>query len=266
MAKGSTYMRGLCIALNVLLMIFGVILLLFAIVANSITTAPVEGWLKGVLPSVGFGLVTIVLSILGIYGAYKNEVLPLILYSVFMIIVLTALMVLTLLATFFQPQVVIQIEKMLNQIYLPTETDEEFLRELNKLQQEAQCCGLNNHRDWHNKTPSSCFCPLNYLNRETECVKDQKYIANLANRDRVSEPPFLDEYVYKTGCGPVMIENMKILLRILLGMLYSLATIKIAAVIVALLLWHKIHSLSSGSGFSKDGNRTKYELRPDQMS
>ncbi|KAL7882977.1 hypothetical protein SRHO_G00006350 [Serrasalmus rhombeus] len=269
MAKGSTYMRGLCIVLNVLLAIFGVILLLFGIVANSVKTASLEEWTQGVILSVGFGLATILLSILGMYGAYKEQVLPLLLYSVFMAIEFTVLIVLAIIATLAQPQLKREIEQSFSRMTSLYYTDQVFQREINKLQQKAQCCGLNDYTDWENEVPHSCFCPPAYQDREDKCISVPKYHNTEWIRNAHSEPasPEDREYsVYKMSCGPILTEYVKNCLRILLGILFTLATIEVAAVIAVLLLWYKIHTRTPGTDFSRDNNsRTKYELQPDKM-
>ncbi|XP_036433071.1 tetraspanin-6-like isoform X2 [Colossoma macropomum] len=247
MAKGSTYTRGLCIVLNILLAIFGVILLLFGIVANSVKAAPLEGWTQGVFLSVGFGLATILLSILGVYGAYKEQVLPLLLYSVFMAIEFTVLMVLAIIATLAQPQLKREIEQSFGRMASLYNTDAVFQREINKLQQKAQCCGLDDYTDWKDEIPHSCFCPPDYPGREDKCVSVPKFHNN-------------------ESCGPILTEYAKNCLRILLGILFTLATIEVAGVIAVLLLWYKIHTRCPGTDFSRDNDsRTKYELQPDKM-
>ncbi|KAI4882992.1 hypothetical protein NFI96_015803 [Prochilodus magdalenae] len=283
MAKGSTYMRGLCIVLNVLLaksflstfclQIFGVILLLFGIVANSIKGAPLEaskiplfGWTYGVFLSVGFGLATILLSILGLYGAYKVQVLPLLLYSVFMAIKLIVLTVLAIIATLKQPQVESEIQLSFGRMTTDLSTDPVLWRELNKLQHRAQCCGLNNYTDWNDHIPHSCLCPPNY----PDCVRVSKTkvqnIEGIRNSNsETASPEEMDFYVYRMICGPILMEFVRNCFRILLGIIFTLATIEVAAVIVALLLWYKIHTQSQGTDFSQDTSRTKYELQPDKM-
>ncbi|XP_022527243.1 CD63 antigen [Astyanax mexicanus] len=265
MAKGSTYMRGLCIILNFLLMIFGVILLLFGIVVNSVKAAPVQDWTpQVVLLSVGFGLATFLLSVLGVYGAYREQVLPLLLYSVFMAIKFTVLMVLAIIATLAQPQMEKMIEQSFRRMTSLYNVDEVFQRELNKLQKEAQCCGLNHYTDWKNETPPSCRCSLVNSEREEKCV-----IATAPNfewiRNPHSEPPSEQYYVYTKKCGPILIEYAKNGWRILLGILFTLATIEVAAVVAALLLWYKLHTRSPGTSLSEDNNsRMKYELQPEK--
>ncbi|XP_072528870.1 tetraspanin-6-like [Salminus brasiliensis] len=269
MAKGSTYMRGLCIVLNILLTIFGVILLLFGIVANSVKATPVEDWTpQVVLLSVGFGLATILLSVLGVYGAYREQVLPLLLYSVFMAIEFTVLLVLAIIATLAQPQMEKTIEESFNKMTSLYKLDEVFQRELNKLQKEAECCGLNNYADWKEKIPPSCLCTLADPEREAKCVIAKTTIPNpewIRNPHSEPPPPSSENYVYAKKCGPVLIEYAKNGWRILLGILFTLSTIEVAAVVTALLLWYRIHTRSPGSGLSEDNSRTKYELQPDKM-
>ncbi|XP_046729954.1 CD63 antigen-like isoform X2 [Silurus meridionalis] len=184
MAKGSAFMRRLCIVLNLLLGFLGLVLLLVGIVASTFKIEPlISGyyWQDGtqsVLFSIGFGLATILISILGVYGAYHEHILALLLYSIFMIIEFVALLALTIIAIIAQPQVEKRIEESFGNMTSLYNTDEVFHRELNKLQQEAECCGLLYYTDWRNHIPSSCDCPPDYPEKDARCTKVSGNVQN----------------------------------------------------------------------------------------
>ncbi|KAG7321575.1 hypothetical protein KOW79_014433 [Hemibagrus wyckioides] len=279
MAKGSAFMRRLCIVLNILLGFLGVVLLLVGIVASTFKIEPLTSgyyWQYGtqsVLFSIGFGLATILLSILGVYGAYQEHVLALLLYSIFMSIEFIALLALTIIAILAQPQVEKKIEDSFGNMTSLYNTDEVFHRELNKLQQEAECCGLLYYTDWKDQIPPSCDCPQNYSDKEARCVKVnvnvQNYRSSELNKKAESDLMTAQtpmRYVHKMHCGPILMRHLKNALRIMLGIVFTLATVMLAAVIVALLLWNKINMRSSVAGISNDDDRTKYELQPHKMA
>ncbi|XP_060743667.1 CD63 antigen-like [Tachysurus vachellii] len=277
MAKGSAFMRRLCIVLNILLGFLGVVLLLVGIVASSFKIEPlISGYYwqdetQSVLFSIGFGLATILLSILGVYGAYQEHVLALLLYTIFMTIEFITLLALTIVAILTQPQVEKKIEDSFGNMTSLYNTDEVFHRELNKLQQEAKCCGLIDYTDWKYQIPSSCECPQNYSDKEARCVNVnvQNYRSSELNKKaeddrKTAQSPL--RYVYKTNCGLILMRHVKNALRIMLGIVFTLATVMLAAVIVALLLWNKINKRSSIAGISNDEDRTKYELQPHKKA
>ncbi|XP_053506715.1 CD63 antigen-like [Ictalurus furcatus] len=277
MAKGSGFMRRLCIVLNILLGFLGVVLLLVGIVASTFKIDPlISGYYwqdatQSVLFSIGFGLATILLSILGVYGAYQDNVLALLLYSIFMIIEFIALLALTIIAILAQPQVEKKIEESFGNTTSLYYADDVFRHELDKLQQEAECCGLLYYTEWRDQIPSSCDCPQNYS--ESRCAKVivnmQNYRSNEVNKKAGTDPMTVQSslrYVYKTNCGPILTRHVKNALRILFGIVFTLATIMLAALIVALLLWHKINTRLSVTGISHDDDRMKYELQPHKMA
>ncbi|KAF7694160.1 23 kDa integral membrane protein-like isoform X1 [Silurus meridionalis] len=279
MAKGSAFMRRLCIVLNLLLGFLGLVLLLVGIVASTFKIEPlISGyyWQDGtqsVLFSIGFGLATILISILGVYGAYHEHILALLLYSIFMIIEFVALLALTIIAIIAQPQVEKRIEESFGNMTSLYNTDEVFHRELNKLQQEAECCGLLYYTDWRNHIPSSCDCPPDYPEKDARCTKVSGNVQNYRSSEvkkKTGAEAVTDQspmrYVYKAHCGQFLIKHVKNALRILFGIVFTLATIMLAAVIVAVLLWHKINSRLSITGISHDDDRTKYELQPHKMA
>ncbi|KAF4079474.1 hypothetical protein AMELA_G00178450 [Ameiurus melas] len=277
MAKGSGFMRRLCIVLNILLGFLGVVLLLVGIVASTFKIDPlISGYYwqdatQSVLFSVGFGLATILLSILGVYGAYQDNVLALLLYSIFMTIEFIALLALTIISILAQPQVEKKIEESFGNTTSLYYTDEVFRQELDKLQREAKCCGLLYYNEWRDQIPSSCDCPQNYS--EAGCAKVisnmQNYRSSEVNKKAGTDPMTAQSplrYVYKTNCGPILTRHVKNALRILFGIVFTLATIMVAALIVALLLWHKINTRLSITGISHNDDRMKYELQPHKMA
>ncbi|KAI5617332.1 hypothetical protein C0J50_23113 [Silurus asotus] len=254
MAKGSAFMRRLCIVLNLLLGFLGLVLFLVGIVASTFKIEPlISGyyWQDGtqsVLFSIGFGLATILISILGVYGAYHEHILALLLVEK-------------------------RIEESFGNMTSLYNTDEVFHRELNKLQQEAECCGLLYYTDWRNQIPSSCDCPPDYPDKDARCTRVSGNVQNYRSSEVKKNPgaeAVTDQspmrYVYKAHCGQFLIKHVKNALRILFGIVFTLATIMLAAIIVAVLLWHKINSRLSITGVSHDDDRTKYELQPHKMA
>ncbi|TSK49622.1 Tetraspanin-8 [Bagarius yarrelli] len=245
MAKGSAFMRRLCVVLNVLLGFLGVVLLLVGIVTSTFKIEPlISGfyWQDGtqsVLFSIGFALATILLSVLGVYAAYQEHVLALLLVEK-------------------------KIEDSFGNMTSLYYTDEVFHRELDILQQESECCALLHYTDWKGQIPSSCDCPQNYSDREARCVKVNVNMQSYRSSQLTSQSP--SRYVYRTNCGPILMRHVKNALRIVLGIVFTLATVMLAAVIVALLLWNKINTRSAVTGVSSDDDRMKYELQPHKMA
>ncbi|KAG7320140.1 hypothetical protein KOW79_015993 [Hemibagrus wyckioides] len=259
MAKGSAFMRRLCIVLNILLVFLGMGLLLVGIVISTFKTKPLIGgyyWQDGtysVFFSIGFGLATILLSIIGIYGAYQEHVLVLFLYSIFMTLEFIALLTLTVISMLTEPQMERTAEESFKNMTTFYNTDKDFRDELNKLQQESECCGLIFHGDFKDKIPPSCDCPQNYMDKEARCTKIENKNDNSTLR-----------YIYEATCNLILMKRVKNTLRIMYGTDFTLATIMLATVIVAFLMWQKINELSSRSGISH--KRTKYELQPRKMT
>ncbi|XP_076861587.1 uncharacterized protein LOC143514377 isoform X2 [Brachyhypopomus gauderio] len=262
MAKGSTFTRGLCIVLNILLGIFGVVLLLFG-VANSVKV--VEDGFVSVILSVGFGLATVLLSMLGVYGAYREQVLALLVYSVLMAIECIVLIVLAIIVTLTQTQKE-AIERDLDKMIPLSQANASSKQRMEKVQLENRCCGLKDFLDWREQVPPSCLCPPDDQTRQLMCIHTNRTTQNNHLHTGPTTSPHTDLYVYEKTCGPIIIKQRMNTLKILLGIFFTLATITAAAVIVALLLCYKIHAQSAITGISKDSDsRRKYELRPDEM-
>ncbi|KAM6986372.1 23 kDa integral membrane protein-like [Aplochiton taeniatus] len=160
MANCRTYMRGLCISFNVLLLMFGVLMIVVGFTSSIKHPTELEYWTNthGVYLLKIFGPITVFLSVLGAYAAVTDRKPVLILYAVLMSIMFIALI--TIAAPLIGVQS--QLDQALKELFksaVPLHTAEpQFQTELKKLQTTDACCGLQNYTDWGEQVPASCLC------------------------------------------------------------------------------------------------------------
>ncbi|XP_028811001.1 CD63 antigen-like [Denticeps clupeoides] len=268
MAKGSNFLRGLCIAFNVLLVAFGIMLFLFGIIANSVKIQIEALESVATSPGVAFttvvGILTIVLAILGAYSAYREMTLPLLLYAVLMSIELIVVLVIAITIAIGQPQVEPDMQRKFQELKPLHSTDSDLQQALSDLQESEKCCGLISYTDWETQIPPSCFCSPDYEDQALKCVS-LEYPAEpfLGNNRAVAVEP--KGHVLNLSCGQNYLEYLIFKMQMKEGMLFTSATIMVAAIVASLFLWHKLHKRPPASVMlQNDSNRVKYELRPQE--
>lgn len=175
--------------------------------------------------SAGIGIITALLSLLGLFGAIRKSKSALGMYAAiifFMISILAILVVLTL--TMKSNGVIYRdVDKSIVNttvtMYSHVDMNNVKTRVIDRLQQELSCCGINSPNDWKEyslrKIPKSCC-------------------SNLVDTDLTFKPPFkyCEQSDFKVGCWRAMtdyfhsnLSTVRVILYVLIGfgLLCSLA-------------------------------------------
>ncbi|XP_068611432.1 tetraspanin-8-like [Brachionichthys hirsutus] len=106
-----------------------------------------------------FSILTLLLVVIGLYGAWKEKQWALILFGVGMIFSIVSMIVSELQGRTLEPNVAGELKKhYLNMLPLAT-ASETFLDELNESQMIWHCCGVDmGYPDWGYDIPESCVC------------------------------------------------------------------------------------------------------------
>lgn len=114
----------------------------------------------------GVGIIILLLSLLGLFGALKKSKSALIMYAAIIFFMISLLAILVLLTLTMKTQGVIyrDVEKSIVNatiaIHDHTETNDIKTNFLDQIQRKLQCCGINSPNDWkeygHKKIPKSC--------------------------------------------------------------------------------------------------------------
>ncbi|KAM4615577.1 23 kDa integral membrane protein-like [Polymixia lowei] len=276
MAKCRSYMRGLSISFNVLLLVFGVVMMgvgFFSGYSNS-QPAELDQWTSshGLLVLRVFGPVTVVLSVLGICAA-TTDIKPLLLvYSVLMFVEFIALMVVASPLVQVQAQIDSVLEEMFLNVTPLYRAEPQFQAELNKLQASDSCCGLKSYADWEEDLPASCHCspapslptsPWSRYPQPGNSSSDGPCVwAGGDLKPRSSLRPE-EVWVHSKPCGPILKRHLIFLLKVSIGVISAFATVMMAAMALSLVLGLEEYWRTPPVETTVDDfNRVKYQPKP----
>ncbi|KAK6292352.1 hypothetical protein J4Q44_G00369360 [Coregonus suidteri] len=272
MGNGRTYVRGLCITFNVLLLVSGVFL--FVVGVSYSFQHPPEFDHRSTLHEMYvlnvFGPITVLFSILGGYAAYKDKRILLILYAVFMTCEFIAIVIITVPMVRAQPKMEEILDRRFHSVTPLHDTEPQFQRELNKLQASDQCCGLRGHSDWGCHIPLSCYCPLpppdDSVDGGCETVNPglQNTMPDCQNNNthgQTTTSVSQERWVYSKPCGPILKRHMILLIQIMIGFISTFTTTMIAAIVMSLVLL-ALQLRSTEPPLNNSLDRVKYQLSP----
>ncbi|XP_010890350.2 23 kDa integral membrane protein-like isoform X2 [Esox lucius] len=226
MGSCRTYMRVLCITLNVLLLAFGVFL--FVVGIKYSFQHPPEFDQQSTLHEMYvlnvFGPITMLFSVLGVYAAYRDKRIQLILYAAFMTCEFIAIIIVAVPMVTAQPKMEEILDRRFESVPPLYSSEPQVQMELNKLQASDQCCGLRGHSDWGCHIPVTCYCPqLSAVDGLCETVNSNCQLNNAKgqNTTRLSQ----ELWVYRKPCGPILKRHMNFLIQIMIGFISTFATV-----------------------------------------
>ncbi|CAL8279497.1 unnamed protein product [Gadus morhua 'NCC'] len=153
MANCRTYMRGLVISFNLLLLLFGILMIVVGFSSGygnkHLILIQLDEYssTQSLLVLRGFGPVTVVIAILGLSASATRTRTLLLVYSALVFVVFLALMIVS--APLIQVQT--QIERGMEELFLNVtplyRAEAELQRPLEELQLTDSCCGLKRASD-----------------------------------------------------------------------------------------------------------------------
>ncbi|XP_037551531.1 23 kDa integral membrane protein-like [Nematolebias whitei] len=273
MARCWSFLRGLSICVTVLLLVSGVVMIGvgFSSIDGNVPVAELFDQLSisdGLQVLQVFGPITVVLSVLGICAAASNYKPLLLLFSALIFVDFVALMVVA------SPLVRVQtqMDSAVDDVFLnvtPLHRLEPYIQtELDKLQTSDSCCGLRSFEDWENQLPVSCWCKLP--------VSDPVLSSQIRNSSadgscvvvggdlHLPEPQTSDQlWVHSKPCGSILKSYLSFPIKLRIGIISTLATITITAMLLCLALGLEEHWTSPPVETTVDDfNRVKYQPKP----
>lgn len=177
-----------------------------------------------------FGLLTAGISILGVYGAFREKEWALTTFSILvftgMFICLTgAFGILTK-----RPMISRRLEDFLK--------SDVMSKHLQQLQEEykLECCGTENgYQDWSSKVPESCVCPESYHNTP-KCEMVAQYESQYWPYEK--RPSYTQ--VFREPCLPLLMRAVNALMDATVGVQFGLAIVGLIGAVMASLINRQI--------------------------
>ncbi|XP_040030549.2 uncharacterized protein LOC120817932 [Gasterosteus aculeatus] len=246
MARCRSYLRGLAICVTVLLLVSGVVMIGvgFSSIEGNTPVAELFEQLStsgGLMVLKVFGLVTVVLSVLGVCATSLHHKPLLLLFSGLIFVEFVALMVVA------SPlvQVQAQMDGAVDEVFLnvtPLHRADRYIQsELSKLQASDSCCGLRSFEDWENQLPVSCFCKPAVSNWQPSSQSGNVSSGGscvLVGSDLYPPTSQVSDrlWVHSEPCGPILKSYLSFPIKLRIGIISAFTTIAMAAVALCLAL------------------------------
>ncbi|KAK9525641.1 hypothetical protein VZT92_016327 [Zoarces viviparus] len=218
MGKVNVCLKRSYIAVTTLITILSALLLAATLLFHGLlhNHEEIETILPGLFSMYGISIITLILAIIGVYGACKEKKWALILFVVGMILGSLFLIASDIIGLAERPQEAEQLKRHYLQMLPLNNASETTIEGLKEIQSEFQCCGLDQgYMDWGDNIPQSCLCSPEATN---PCVEAPR-------TSSLSEYTMNDQYVkvYKESCLPYLIADEMMVINTTLGILLGVA-------------------------------------------
>ncbi|KAM9328793.1 tetraspanin-8-like [Pholidichthys leucotaenia] len=170
----------------------------------------------------------LLLSVLGVYGAFKGKRWCLILYAAGMAAASQTIIIRTALSyqDIYEKRVVHEESKLLSMMPLTT-TSKANRTLLYSIQKEFECCGLiEGYKDWGPSIPSSCDCHY-----PGKCIR-LRGIATLGAPK--------NQYVYREPCLPIYVSELKLAFSLAMGIQFGSGVFWVVLLVMSIKLMDQI--------------------------
>ncbi|XP_013996510.2 CD63 antigen-like [Salmo salar] len=218
------------------------------------STSEFENQSKGFVMLYVVGGITMVMSLLGAYGAHREKRIPLIMFLVAPLvlgcslstrfstssssfIVCFCLLCVALPTAMYRPEVKRIVEEKFREVLPLNEASPDVRQLTERIQLNLKCCGLFSYTDWGNNVPDSCLCQGEEDQMEGTCLN-------------IPYQLFLSEFrmtghqklIYKQTCFPIIEGYVAKALDILLGASFGFAALALLGAVMSAVLLAQLRS------------------------
>ncbi|XP_035530691.1 tetraspanin-8-like [Morone saxatilis] len=233
MPQINTCLKRTFTIFNLFFAIIGGAIIVLALLCQSLTNingGNMEGRTTSLLILYVVGGITMVIAILGAYGAHKESKVCLIVFLVCMVIGSLLMLRAGIPSAIVRPQLEGILEQKFRQFVPLDKASDEVKNIADALQTGMHCCGLFSYTDWEDEIPSSCLC-----NEEEEMeglCKAADYTRLLQFRSQ--------KLVYAKPCFPMLMHYVLLMADIVLGVIFTLAILAVLGMMLSSIMIHQM--------------------------
>ncbi|XP_040009362.1 tetraspanin-8-like isoform X1 [Xiphias gladius] len=174
-------------------------------------------------------IVTLLLTIIGVFGAWKKKKWALISFTVGMILSSLFMFVCESNGLAMKPEVAEELKRQYLNMGLLSNTSWIFKGRLKEAQMELQCCGLDQgYVDWGYDIPESCMCTEESTNPCVAAPRD-----SILFEHSINDEPIM---IYKEPCLQYLIAEEMIAVNIALGLMLGVTLLWVLSVVLCILI------------------------------
>ncbi|XP_036812492.1 CD9 antigen-like isoform X5 [Oncorhynchus mykiss] len=226
MAQVNRCLKQLFFGFNMLLGIAGCVLLVLGMIAAPHNTEHDQGESIGLTWIISTAVVSVLLSLLGAYGAYQENIVILRLFLGIIGFGSILFLILGFKVARSMPEAMQVIQENLPAITSEMMADAEQRQTIMALQVQGKCCGIMSYRDWDSNIPETCQCS-SFKSDPSQCMEVQM-TKDGGNWGRSDKSEMM--WIYREPCGPLILDNFdsafKTVLGFFLGFVYWASVIR----------------------------------------
>uniref|UniRef100_UPI0037E956D3 tetraspanin-8-like n=1 Tax=Semicossyphus pulcher TaxID=241346 RepID=UPI0037E956D3 len=229
MAQINTCLKRIFTIFNIFFAIVGgsiIGLALLSQVVTNINGGDVQGRTASLLVLYVVGAITMIIAILGAYGAHKESKVCLIVFLVCMVIGSLVMLRAGILALASRPELEPKLEEKFKQLLPLNEAPQEAKDMADSLQQLMHCCGLFSYNDWGEDIPKSCLCDQE-AEMEGQCQS-------------VGYTFVMKQKVYSKTCFPIIMHYVLLVVDIVIGVGFTLAVLALLGMALSSVMIHQL--------------------------
>ncbi|XP_071358249.1 tetraspanin-8-like [Trachinotus anak] len=230
MAKVNTSLKRVFTIFNVFFAIIGALIIMFTLTCHVLTNRieNIQSGSSGLILLYVIGTITMVIAILGAYGAHKENKACLIVFLVCMVIGTLLMMRSAVPTAVIRPQVKDLIESKFRD-FLPLDHASYQAQNIaDEMQKELHCCGLDSYNDWEGNIPDSCLCDPE-VEEEGAC-------------QTVGYKSFMNQQksIYTKTCLPIIVYYAELVCDIAIGITFTLLVLALLGMILSSIIIHQL--------------------------
>ncbi|XP_036005040.1 23 kDa integral membrane protein [Fundulus heteroclitus] len=232
MAHINSCLKRTFIGFNLLFAVIGLLIIGLTMLCQIYTSAEEEESMEnrttGLIGLYIMGAVTMMLGLLGAYGAYREHKVSLIVFLVCMIIGALVMIRGGIPTAITRPQIEGMLEQKFRE-FLPLNSASFQVKNMaDTLQTKMHCCGLFSYTDWNGDIPASCLCSMEEEEEGYECKRiSYNYLMQAMN-------------IYSKPCFPILIRYVLLFADVMLGVFFTLAALAVLGMILSSIMIHQL--------------------------
>ncbi|XP_060935409.1 tetraspanin-8-like [Limanda limanda] len=227
MAQINTCIKVTFTVFNIIFAIFGALILLLPLLCQVYIREDIENRTTGLVVLYVVGGVTLVIGVLGAYGAHREKKVCLILFLVCMVMGSLMMLRIGIVTAFVRPKLTGIVTEQFRAL-LPLDTSTEEVKSVaDGIQSQLHCCGLFSYTDWEGNMPESCECTSEEV--EEGVCQSVEYMSLFQRKQIYSQP-----------CFPILMKFFLIVADITIGIFFSLATLALLGMILSSIMIHQL--------------------------
>ncbi|XP_059182011.1 tetraspanin-8-like [Centropristis striata] len=231
MAQVNACIKRLLTIFNIFFAIVGGVIIALALLSQVLTNVnggDLEGRTTGLILLYVVGAVTLVIAILGAYGAHKESKVCLIVFLVCMVVGSLLMLRAGITTAIARPRVEPLLEEKFREL-LPLDKASADVRDMTEsLQRQLQCCGLFSYQDWEDQIPDSCLCD--------EEEEEEGLCTSIGYRVII----FPSGSVYSKPCFSILMRYVLMIFDVMIGVVFTLAALALIGLALSSVAVHQL--------------------------